>query len=539
MIISRHAKEQYLNRELDNWAYVKKLVDNEITKLLTELNPKPVFYTEPMTHQKACFLLGVILPQFLFLLSMGAGKTKIMLDIFRYRKKCGDMRNALVLVPNVVTIDSWVQQAQEHAPDLKVVGLYGSTTQRYETLETQAEHADLLVLNYQGLVYMCTNAPIKKSERKEGDRKGRCVSLTKVKHLGSLIDGLIFDEIHNLKSNMSLAFNICDRLAGFVKVRYGLTGTPFGRDPHDLWTQFKVIDGGDTFGNTMALFRACFFYERQSYWGSVEYKFRKPMRQRLHNMLNHRAIHYGLHELGIPKAHTIKVSCGFPETDNAKAYYNKYVEDLINSSKDQEVDENKRKSNIFMKLRQISSGFLYLYDEDEPDEQKRKQERQLIKFPSNPKLELLLSLIAELPEDEKFLVFHEFIPSGEIIAEALQKEKINVARVWGGVKDKVGEVRKFQSDPTCRALVANSKSGGTGINVQMARYSFFYESPTSPITRSQAEGRTRRKGQKSDKVIFYDLCMRKTVDEKILEYIAEGKDLFDAIVGGKVFLEKV
>lgn len=536
MNVSKYAKQEYLNRKFDDWRSVKGLPHENLDELLMELDPKPVFYTHPMLHQKACFLLGTINPSFLFLLSMGAGKSKIALDVFRYRKGIGEISNALILVPNVVSIDNWIDEVSVHAPDLKVVGLYGSTKQRWKAIETQASKADLVVLNYQGLVYMATNPP----DKKKGTG-GRRVSIDKIGRLGKLFDSLIFDEIHNVKNHMSLIFNISDRIANFVKVRYGLTGTPFGRDPHDLWSQFKVIDRGETFGNTLALFRASFFNRRQNYWGVEEYKFRKLMQKKLNLFLNHKSIFYGLEEMsGIPDIARIKRSCDFVEQASAKTYYNQYIEDLISyQSKSKDEQDLQDRKSVFTKLRQISSGFLYLDADGDDDEESSKKEKVLIEFPRNPKLELLLSLISELPQDEKFIVFHDFTQSGKMIEAALSKEKFGVSRLYGGTQDKVGAVKEFKTNPKCRAFVVNSKSGGTSINIQVAKYAFFFESPVSPIVRSQTEGRIRRKGQRASKVIVYDLCMRKTVDEKILGFLAEGKDLFDAIIAGKTDLQKI
>ncbi len=83
-------------------------------------------------------------------------------------------------------------------------------------------------------------------------------------------------------------------------------------------------------------------------------------------------------------------------------------------------------------------------------------------------------------------------------------------------------------EPDCRILVANSVSGGTGLNLQIANYVIFYESPVSPIHRLQAEWRCYRAGQ-TKAVFIYDLVVAESVDEKILEFIKEGKNLLSTL----------
>ena len=92
-------------------------------------------------------------------------------------------------------------------------------------------------------------------------------------------------------------------------------------------------------------------------------------------------------------------------------------------------------------------------------------------------------------------------------------------------------LEQFNNDDSVKVLVANHKTGGTGLNLQVAPYMVFYESPPSSIARSQAERRSWRMGQKNS-VFIYDLVMKGTVDERILFYNKQGKDLLKALMDG-------
>jgi SNF2 family DNA or RNA helicase len=73
-----------------------------------------------------------------------------------------------------------------------------------------------------------------------------------------------------------------------------------------------------------------------------------------------------------------------------------------------------------------------------------------------------------------------------------------------------------------------------GLNLQIAQYGHVYESPVSLITRKQAERRFHRQESRHDRVFLYDYIVDDTVDELILSYHQQGRDLFRAIVNGDV-----
>ena len=56
-----------------------------------------------------------------------------------------------------------------------------------------------------------------------------------------------------------------------------------------------------------------------------------------------------------------------------------------------------------------------------------------------------------------------------------------------------------------------------------------YESPVSAIDRYELEGRIFRNGQKH-KSFIYDLIVKDSVDQNILDFHTEGMDLFKRLV---------
>lgn len=508
-MISKSAVKNFLARELDSMDWLKSASPEILDTAISHLDSRPDFHTNPWNHQKVCFLIGTVLPNFLYFAEMGVGKTKIILDLLSFRLKTKECTSALILVPNLANIDGWMEDVKIHAPHLKAVPLYGSTDERKFLLN---QDADLFIVNYQGLLYLTTKA----------GKKKRLLDEEQIELFQNKFDFLVADESHKLKSHNTTIYKIVRNISGGYKFRYALTGTPFGRDPHDLWSQFYIVDRGETLGPTLGIFREAFFSSKKNYWGGYEYTFKSAMEDKLHEVIQNRSIYYGAEECqDLPEKVYRQIPLKFP-IDTYK-YYKNEIKTIINAKGNVEEMQN-----AFMNMRQISSGFVTL---------KTGNEKIIVDFGENPKLDALVDLIEGIPKNRKIIIFNEFIHSGDLICEALKKLKIKHERLYSKTKDVRKAVRNFKEKKDCQVLVANSASGSTGLNLQVANYVIFYECPVSPQTRQQAEKRCHRAGQKSKKVFYYDLAMENSIDGKILQFIKEGKDLFEALIEGKEIID--
>ncbi len=154
-------------------------------------------------------------------------------------------------------------------------------------------------------------------------------------------------------------------------------------------------------------------------------------------------------------------------------------------------------------------------------------------FPDNPKLDVLQELVEAMPYGCKMVVFHHFVYTSALISKRLKAMKIKHARIWGGQKDPIGELRRFKTDEKCTVLVINDKSGSSSLNLQGANYLVFFEQPDSPIDRQQAERRVWRPGQ-AKRVFMYDLLMKGTADQKIYASNKAGENLLQKLLSGGV-----
>ncbi len=289
-----------------------------------------------------------------------------------------------------------------------------------------------------------------------------------------------------------------------------------------LWPQFYLIDFGETLGPTLGFYRAVFFKAKPGYWGGMEYTFKKRLMPVLTRIIKNRSIHYSIDELvDLPPKEYITHTLSLPP--GAEGYCQHALKAIREAHKGQGsfqlIESN------YLKLRQLSSGFMTLKGEDNAKLQ--------ISFDHNPKLEALEGLLTALPYPSKAIVFHHFVHTNTLISNRLKKLKIGHARIWGGQRDQIGQLKKFREDEDCQVLVINVKSGSSSLNLQFANYLIFFEQPDSPIDRQQAEARVWRPGQ-AKRVFIYDLLVRGTVDHQLHRANEAGANLLQELLNGRV-----
>ena len=516
-IIAKSAIKSFLERERDDFTWIKNVSKPDLQEYVYDR--WNAFHTEPWNHQLASFAIGMEQPQFIFNLFMGGGKTKLVADLIRFHKLRSGLKKVLVTVPNLINIETWANQLDRHAPDLTYERLEGDKDTRFDLI---SQRADIYLINYAGLpVYM---TEISHEKDSKGKSLGRVVNPQAKKDFAAIFQGggLIMDELHNMGNSSSLTHRLLKSLSNKIEFRYGLTGTLFGRDPTIMQPQFSLIDSGYSLGETLALFRSAFCTEQAHPFKGVEYIFDESKADLLHGYIQHRSLRYEDYECtDMPKRIPIVEQLGWG--DEQLLFYKRVLEDYKG------IKLNK---NLYINLRQIVSGFVGYEDEEGA--------KAKIIFDDNPKADRLVQLVDEMPLDAKLVVVNQYIVTGQIIRDALDKAKVKYAQIWGKVKNPAAEFRKFIADPKCRVLQANYRSIGTGTDglQDVANYLVFFESPPDPITREQTERRIYRPGQKK-RAFIYDLTLRnEIIANRILKYLAEGKDLQKAVNEGGVIFDR-
>ena len=512
-MIHPKAVAEFLDRATDSHAWVKaldeKVLDAELARLdFRQADPK----AKPLRkHQKACVLLGLAFPQFAFWLDMGTGKTRLTLELLNHWRRKGVNGVFLILSPSEQSVYTWQEQIARWGINVPVVALGNSPSAEKWTSIDEME-TGFLLMTYPGLSWLVSRRMAVKGKKKMKQKMDPKL----VRRLTKIVRGIVWDESTKLGNQGSLVFRICRKIAQTCDYRYALAGRPFGRDPTMIWSQQYLVDQGESLGDTLGLFRAAFFHEKRGHFGGFEYTFDEKMRDQLAQMMQHRSISYASSECQtLPAVTTIIEEILLPL--DAAEYYKAAVKAVRDAR-----GNYKQMKNIFLRMRQLSSGFIG-YRDDETGE------RAQIVFPVNPKLDRLLELIDEVPLDRKFVVFHEFTHSGRTISAALDKMKIKHGWLWSGTKDSQAVQRRFDTDPKMRGMIINSKLGSMSLNMQVANYQFDFENPPGVIDKEQMDKRCFREGQLLPG-FRYELTAKGTADQKILDFHAGGEDIFKALL---------
>lgn len=517
-LINPKIVSSFLGRKLDNHDWMKKLGPLELrAELHQEFKLLPNF-SKLWQHQLVCFMLCTALKRFMLHIDMGGGKTLITLYSILYRKLIkGHKPKAIIFVPYVTAVDTWIEECKKHTPDLKLVPLIGTTVENERWLVEG--DGDVFVICYASAVAMLAEDDPRPSKRK---KRKQTIDPKRTRKVFKGFDTFVADEIHKCSNIGTLTYRMCRAISNQCDYGIGLSGTPFGKDVEDIWSQFYLIDFGETLGETKGLFQSAFFEQKMNYFSKFnEFKFDKKKMPLLSKMIKHNSIHYEASEMhDLPTKRYIKKKIQLPTA--IEAYVSRAAADLIAAVKGGKSHFGKAEAS-YMQLRQLSSGFMTV---DGQDNSKVK-----VSFDNNPKLDLLEEMIDGMPPKAKMVVFHHFIYTNELISARLKKLKIGHGRIWSGQRNVIGELKRFREDAKCRILVLNDMSGSSSLNLQHANYMYFFEQPDSPINRQQGEKRIWRAGQ-TQPVYIIDPFMEGTVDERIFYANQQGKKLLDALLKG-------
>lgn len=484
---------QFLNRELDSFDWVKQIVPGQIEGVLQTNGVPPHLIEGLWAHQKAALAIMLHQPRFIYHIGMGGGKTRLMLTHMQLRKLQGEQVRAIVFVPYVSAVQTWVDEVAKFAPELVCVPLTGSSKENASHIKAQARTGNVFVLAYASAVHL----------------PGACFHR---------FNTLIMDEVHKVKNHTTKAFKLCKAISQRADYVYGLTGTPFGKDLQDLWAEFYCIDFGETLGPNISFFREVFFTKKFGFHGGVAYVPIGKRKRALRRMIKNRSLHYSVKEFSahMPGKQYIKV--GLLKPPGIEAYVARELKALKEAVRS---GDTKLAGNAFMQLRQLASGFVTF---------KGAEDRVKVDFTENPKLDKLVELIEAMPPNCKMVVFHDYIHTGELIAKRLHGV-CGYERIYGGTRDKPSHLNRFRNRGDTRVLILNSRSGSSALNLQFANYAVFFECPPV-IDREQAEARLYRPGQQ-DTVFIYDFIMDGTIDYQYLDSVKAGGDLMKEFLTGK------
>ena len=458
---------------------------------------------------------------------MGTGKTpQTIFTLANIVRNGENPFPALVVCPNNMVL-TWEKEINRWWPGLKVNVVKGGIGWRRKMIE---EPAHVYVINFEGVrshsklasygsirlrrCYECDpNMPSDASHQ-----PSRCE--THAKELNHKEwRSIIVDEAHRMKdprSKQSRAIKAL-RPKGRDTYIYGLTGTPIGDAPGDLWTMLNMVSPEEFPARQAYIDRYCL--AGYNMFGGMEIvglnpqtkaEFFKIVEPRFRRMPKAAVLPF------LPdKVHSrryVEMS-----TKQAKAYKQMDINQIaVIEGDDNEVQGIVVTANPLVELTRLVQ-FSSAYAEVNEDGHVRLSE------PSN-KVDALMEILEDLGE-QPAVVFAQSRQLIDLAAARLTKHKIPFSMIVGGQGAWERERAKedFQ-EGRVRAILCTIAAGGIGITLTRAAHAIFLQRSWSMIENKQAEDRVHRIGSEiHDKIEIIDVVSVGTVEEGQLIAL-EGKE---------------
>jgi SNF2 family DNA or RNA helicase len=149
-------------------------------------------------------------------------------------------------------------------------------------------------------------------------------------------------------------------------------------------------------------------------------------------------------------------------------------------------------------------------------------------------------LVEEAVENgKKVVIFSNWTQMTDAIVDRLHIKGYYPAVITGQVTDafRQEQVNKFQNNDKCKVIVGTVGAMGTGITLTAGTVEIFMDEPWNRANKEQAEDRCHRVGTKEN-VTIYTLICKDTIDERINELVERKGKMADALVDGKLNIDK-
>ncbi len=446
-------------------------------------------------------------------MEQGTGKTRAAIEVMRRRfAKRGQIIRTLIISP-VIVCDNWKKEfcmySKVNPNDILVLTDSGKRRcQRFvQAVGVDMSKPKIVVTNYQGML---------------------------IKELYELLAAwspeiLVCDESQRVKNHQSKTAKKIVALADRAQQRLLLTGTPILNSPADLWMQFRVLDGGETFGKNFYSFRAAYFKDDNAAWSGKENHFPKWVPQqgayeRIQEKIRPKFFRVLKTEcLDLPPI--VRQEYAVEMSPEQRKMYEEMQEEFVTYVKSLESGTTAIAAQLAvtkaLRLQQILSGYGTTI------------EGSPYRIKSNPRIDALEEILEDLAPNHKVIVWSIFKENYRMITELCEKMKLGYAQIHGDISNskRIEEMDRFRTDPACRIMVANQSAGGSGINLVEASYSIYYSKGFSLEHDLQSEARNHRGGSEiHDKITRIDLITKGTIDELVNEALKNKQNVANLIL---------
>ena len=416
------------------------------------------------------------------LLDMGLGKTLTTLTAIDELKNifCEDHK-ILIIAPKKVAQETWSTEIEKWGFDLTYSKVLGTTKQRVDALETEA---DLYIINRENVVWL--------------------VEYFKTKWPFTFV---VVDELSSFKSSKSKRFRALRKVRPKLERFVGLTGTPAPNSLIDLWPQIYLMDRGERLETSQTRYKNRYFAP-DKYNGPIVYSWtpRPGSEDEIYDKLEDICVSMKAKDyLNLPGRIDNVVEIELSDYDK----YKKLERELV--LEEEEVTAANA-AVLANKLLQMANGAIYNDD------------KSVVQL-HDDKLDAL-ERIVEDSQGQPILVFYQYQHDLERIKKRFKEaEELDSLERWNK-----GEIP---------ILLCHPQSAGHGLNLQEGGHIIVWFGLTWSLEYyQQANARLNRQGQ-TETVIIHHLVAKGTLDERVLQVLQSKEknqdDLLNAVkaqIGG-------
>jgi len=435
-------------------------------------------------------------------LDLGTGKTRTMLEILRHHYNREKKVVKTVIVAPLIALSNWKNEFSKFTkiPPEKIHILEGSIKSKADQLR---DLDGVILCNYDIFV---------KQEFSEAI----------IKWEPSI---LVLDESHRVKDGSAKRTKNIIKVSlsmGNKKYRYLMTGSPVTNSQMDIWSQFYILDHGETFGSSFFGFRACYFINKNSFMtGAKKFPNWQPkagVDAEINRRIKSKASIVKKEEcLDLPEL--VRVEVEVPLSPMQRKLYEEMKKDYITFVNDKAAVASIALTKL-IRMMQILTGFLKVDD-------------GTIQRFDNPRSRILAELLSDVGKSSRTIVWCVQHEDYATVRKVCKDAGIRAVEAHGLIEQKQRDINLelFRKDPEVRVLIGSPSAIGIAINLVESDLSIWYSRNFSLEQDEQASGRNHRSGSEiHSKVTRIDLVARGTLDEVILSALKDKKNMASNIL---------
>lgn len=405
----------------------------------------------------------------MILAPVGAGKTAITLTAMQAMLADGHVKRWLVVAPKRVCTDVWPVEGPKWAPGMEIAVAVGSPKKRVDAF---ASDAPVVVVNYE--------------------------NLDKIPGGIGPFDGIVFDELTRLKNPSGYRFKSLEKILGWFKYRWGLTGSFTSNGLEDVFGQCKMVDQA-LLGRSKGAFLQKYFVCINRDYG--EWAPRKGALAAIMDAIRPATfvLEPGEYKDRLPPLHTVEMRCDMPD----RTPYEKMKKDFLVELGGAQITALSAGA-VTNKLQQMAGGWAYSGVSAPAETPGTFSTTQQAVWFSTHKFDLVNEILEENQRDNTIIVYNYKEELAELkrrYPKAATIDEPNAIERWNAGKIEL--------------LLIHPKSAGHGLNLQHGGCKMIFLSlPWSLELYEQTVGRLHRSGQTQPVWVYVVLC-NKTIDERI------------------------